>query len=213
MNKNKNAILLLAAFTYLSTIAAQECVTYRNSLSCNGVTIEASYKAKPGPYLKDSVRIDFVISNNRENSILIFDPSVYLNEEEIIYPAFPGFSYDLGSGWSVEYGYSQILYLVEVEPESKHTFCAKFPWELLLTRGYTSTEEIEKFIKLGHIRFSFGFGYLEVSRDIEFITEGSLNPLAVSDIGLGDYFNIHLERMELEIIHARSSNDLNEIKQ
>jgi hypothetical protein len=205
MQTKRQGFAILLLFIFAISLASQDCIEYKNSLSCNGVYIEAKYILS-STYIDDSLRIEFTIRNERDHSILIFDPSYYLNDTAIVsefYPAFPGFAYELGGGWSYSLEFDQYLYLVEIQAGDEFQFTADFPKEFLLTRGHTDMQKLKSFIRLGQIDFRFIFGFIELVDEIEFLVEEDLSPLEITATGFSEYFDLHLERVELRVIHVR----------
>jgi hypothetical protein len=205
MQTKRQGFAILLLFIFVISLTSQDCIEYKNSLSCNGVYIEAQYILS-STYIDDSLRIEFTIRNERDHSILIFDPSYYLNDTAIVsefYPAFPGFAYELGGGWSYSLEFDQYLYLVEIQAGDEFQFTADFPKEFLLTRGHTDMQKLKSFIRLGQIDFRFIFGFIELVDEIEFLVEEDLSPLEITATGFSEYFDLHLERVELRVIHVR----------
>jgi hypothetical protein len=205
MQTKRQGFAILLMYIFVISLTSQDCIEYKNSLSCNGVYIEAQYILS-STYIDDSLRIEFTIRNERDHSILIFDPSYYLNDTAIVsefYPAFPGFAYELGGGWSYSLEFDQYLYLVEIQAGDEFQFTADFPKEFLLTRGHTDMQKLKSFIRLGQIDFRFIFGFIELVDEIEFLVEEDLSPLEITATGFSEYFDLHLERVELRVIHVR----------
>jgi hypothetical protein len=205
MQTKRQGFAILLLYIFVISLTSQDCIEYKNSLSCNGVYIEAQYILS-STYIDDSLRIEFTIRNERDHSILIFDPSYYLNDTAIVsefYPAFPGFAYELGGGWSYSLEFDQYLYLVEIQAGDEFQFTADFPKEFLLTRGHTDMQKLKSFIRLGQIDFRFIFGFIELVDEIEFLVEEDLSPLEITATGFSEYFDLHLERVELRVIHVR----------
>jgi hypothetical protein len=147
MQTKRQGFAILLLYIFVISLTSQDCIEYKNSLSCNGVYIEAQYILS-STYIDDSLRIEFTIRNERDHSILIFDPSYYLNDTAIVsefYPAFPGFAYELGGGWSYSLEFDQYLYLVEIQAGDEFQFTADFPKEFLLTRGHTDMQKLKSF--------------------------------------------------------------------